>query len=157
MTKENFTRVNNDVNGNARYVFHFMELINDEEHKFAHTNGDILNGKSPIDIMYKIALKKAKQIGGRKFHNKQYSGGIVIQSCNLEFEIKKNQRIESKLIKQYITFLNQFLKNNMVTHFMYPACCGTAMSLPEPMTILKAKVWLRNWLNVERLPNGTEF
>ena len=66
ITKEDFTRINNDVNGNPRYVFHFLQLADD----------------------YPTALKLAKKIGGRKFHNKQYGGGISIQSYNLEAEIK---------------------------------------------------------------------
>jgi hypothetical protein len=66
MTVENFTRVNNDVNGNPRYVFHFLQLADN----------------------YEDALKLAKKIGGKKFHNKQYGGGIVIQSYNLQHEIE---------------------------------------------------------------------
>jgi hypothetical protein len=66
ITKEDFTRINNDVNGNPRYVFHFLQLANN----------------------YEQALKLAKKIGGRKFHNKQYGGGIAVQSYNLEYEIK---------------------------------------------------------------------
>ena len=57
-----FTRLNNDINGNPRYAFHFLNLASD----------------------YETALKKAKEIGGRKYHNKKYGGGIVIQSYNLE-------------------------------------------------------------------------
>lgn len=66
ITKDDFTRINNDVNGNPRYVFHFLHLADN----------------------YSEALRKAKKIGGRKFHNKQYGGGIAIQSYNLDYEIK---------------------------------------------------------------------
>ena len=66
ITKENFRRINNDVNGNPRYVFHFLHLADS----------------------YEQALKIAKKIGGRKFHNKQYGGGIAVQSDNIEHEIK---------------------------------------------------------------------
>jgi hypothetical protein len=66
ITKEDFKRINNDVNGNPRYVFHFLKLADN----------------------YEQALKLAKKIGGRKFHNKQYGGGIAVQSYNLEYEIK---------------------------------------------------------------------
>jgi hypothetical protein len=66
ITKEDFTRIKNDVNGNPRYVFHFLQLADN----------------------YEQALKLAKKIGGRKFHNKQYGGGIAVQSYNLEYEIK---------------------------------------------------------------------
>ena len=57
-----FTRINNDVNGNPRYVVHFLNIDND----------------------YKAAVKKANKIGGRKYHTKSYGGGIVFQSYNLE-------------------------------------------------------------------------
>lgn len=66
ITKDNFTRVNNDVNGNPRYVFHFLNLAD----------------------TYERALFLAKKIGGRKFHNKQYGGGIAIQSYNIDKDIE---------------------------------------------------------------------
>lgn len=66
-----FTRINNDVNGNPRYVCHFLNLLKDDE-------GD------NIDQRYNIALQRAKQIGGKKYHTKTYGGGIVFQSYNLE-------------------------------------------------------------------------
>jgi hypothetical protein len=67
------TRVNNDINGNPRYVVHFLEFLNNEENSFL-----------PFSKKYEYALKKAKKIGGRKFHNKQYGGGIVFQSYNTD-------------------------------------------------------------------------
>lgn len=36
-----------------------------------------------IDLLYKIALKKAKSLGGKKYNNKKYGGGIVFQSYNI--------------------------------------------------------------------------
>lgn len=72
-TQINFTRVNNDVNGNPRYVCHFLELLTEEE-----------KDKGSIGEIYSLAIKKANKIGGRKFHNKQYGGGIVFQSYNIQ-------------------------------------------------------------------------
>ena len=69
----NFKRIRNDVNGNPRYVFRFLRLADN----------------------YEEALKIAKKIGGKKFHNKQFGGGIVIQSYNLEDD--------SKLIRELAT------------------------------------------------------
>ena len=68
----NFTRVKNDVNGNPRYVCHFLHL-------------DVHGWQSSIGLSerYNIALSLAKTLGGRKFHNKQYGGGIVFQCYNL--------------------------------------------------------------------------
>lgn len=60
--KIEFKKINNDSNGNPRYVFHFLNLANN----------------------YKDAIKIANSFGGRKFHNKQYGGGIVCQSYNLQ-------------------------------------------------------------------------
>jgi hypothetical protein len=60
INNDSFTRIKNDINGNPRYVIHFLNLNND----------------------YENALKTARKLGGRKFHNKQYGGGIVFQSYN---------------------------------------------------------------------------
>jgi hypothetical protein len=77
-TKDDLTRVNNDVNGNPRYVVHFLALI---------TEGD-RQEENYIFNSYNIALAKAKKLfGGRKFHNKQYGGGIVFQSYNVQVEL----------------------------------------------------------------------
>ena len=80
ITREDFTRINNDVNGNPRYVIHFLNILTDEERK----NYDI-----SISDKYAIALKRAKKIHGRKFHNKQFGGGIVFQSYNIEEDLRR--------------------------------------------------------------------
>lgn len=72
-TKIEFTRINNDVNGNPRYVCHFLSVLSDVQ----GIDGLSLNDR------YNLALRMAKRIGGRKFHNKQYGGGIVFQSYNI--------------------------------------------------------------------------
>ena len=72
------TRVNNDVNGNPRYVLHFLDILNNEENSFL-----------PFSKKYEYALKKAKIIGGKKYHNKQFGGGIVFQSYNTD-NLKEN-------------------------------------------------------------------
>ena len=70
-----FTRINNDVNGNPRYVCHYHDLLTDAEISDRSTGW--------LDNHYKLAIKRANKIGGRKFHNKQYGGGIVFQSYNI--------------------------------------------------------------------------
>lgn len=75
-----FTRVKNDVNGNPRYVFHFLSLLTQEE---LNRSGEQWIG---ISEKYAIALRRAHKIGGRKFHNKQFGGGIVFQ-CYGEADI----------------------------------------------------------------------
>ncbi len=52
-----FTKIKHDVNGNPRHVCHFLHFSRN----------------------YADALAIAKKLGGKKFHNKQYGGGIVFQ------------------------------------------------------------------------------
>ncbi len=70
------TRIDSDVNGNPRYVCHFLSLLNGND-KF-----------TSLDERYALALKRAKKIGGKKYHNKRYGGGIVFQSYNTSELIK---------------------------------------------------------------------
>ena len=71
-----FTRINNDANGNPRYVCHFLNLLSDKEQ-------ESYTGMSRISSMYSDAVHKARKIGGKKYHTKSYGGGIVFQSYNL--------------------------------------------------------------------------
>lgn len=64
-----FTRVNNDTNGNPRYVCHFYALLTDND-SF---------GLLTIEQKYTLALKRAKELGG----------GIVFQSYNIKDTEKK--------------------------------------------------------------------
>jgi hypothetical protein len=87
-TEDNLTRVNNDVNGNPRYVIHFLALLTEEEKDY--------NGLS-LDSRYSVAIARAKKLfGGKKFHNKQYGGGIVFQSYNVKVELSLINAIHEK-------------------------------------------------------------
>lgn len=79
--KIQWTRVNNDTNGNPRYVCHFLNLntLQENDSKFWD-----IHGMNTISVKYRLAIKRANKIGGRKFHNKQYGGGIVFSSYNLD-------------------------------------------------------------------------
>lgn len=62
-----FTRVAGDINGNSRFVCHFLSFIGGKDKDM------------DIHEKYELALKRSRQLGGKKFHNKQYGGGIVFQ------------------------------------------------------------------------------
>lgn len=64
-------RITNDVNGNPRYVIHFLDILSKREKK-----------NLSLDEMYKVAIKKANQLGGKKYHTKNFGGGLVFQSYN---------------------------------------------------------------------------
>jgi len=81
-----FTRVNNDTNGNPRYVCHFNNLLSEADEKSIKEDYAATLARNPFaltGLRYDTALDKARKIGGRKFHNKQYGGGIVFQSYNI--------------------------------------------------------------------------
>lgn len=85
-----FTRINNDTNGNPRYVCHFHAFITETDRaKPNHYNSD----------NYTLALHRAKRLGGRKFHNKQYGGGIVFQSYNIQELDKRIKDLTDNLIE----------------------------------------------------------
>lgn len=68
---EDFERVNNDTNGNPRYVIHFT-LCTPDIYRKHNING------------YASICGLMNKIGGKKYHNKSYGGGIVFQSYNIE-------------------------------------------------------------------------
>jgi hypothetical protein len=67
-TQWDWTRVNNDTNGNGRFVCHFLPLVQDVTR--------------PMDLrdLYKLACKRANKLGGRKYHTKSFGGGVVFQA-----------------------------------------------------------------------------
>ena len=64
-----FTRVNNDFYGNPRYVCHFFNFLKDEEQSVAN---------------YKLAVKRANKLGGKKYRGSDFGGGIVFQCYSTE-------------------------------------------------------------------------
>ena len=63
-----FTRVNNDVYGNPRYVTHFFSLLKEQEQTLSN---------------YNLAVKRANKLGGKKYRGSDFGGGIVFQSYDL--------------------------------------------------------------------------
>lgn len=68
-----FIRIKNDVNGNPRYVTHFLNLLTESE--VYNTN---------IDNKYSIAVNRSHKLGGRKYHTKSFGGGLVFSTYNLD-------------------------------------------------------------------------
>lgn len=68
------TRINNDTNGNPRYVVHFLQIAES----------------------YERALFLGRKIGGRKFHNKQYGGGIAFQCYNTQELVRLISEIRNR-------------------------------------------------------------
>lgn len=89
MNDENvLTRLNNDVNGNPRYAIHFLKLNTRAE----KNRTGYYETLSTTDL-YDIAVKRANKLGGRRYHNKQYGGGIVFQSYNTKALLDRIENI----------------------------------------------------------------
>lgn len=86
ITVDNFTRVNNDINGNPRYVIHFLNLLTSKEQ-------DEISAKArpmqAISDMYREAVNKASDIGGKRYRGKDFGGGIVFEAHNLQYVANK--------------------------------------------------------------------
>jgi len=73
-------RINNDVNGNPRFVVHFLYLLNEGEDQGL----DVLQS-------FDLAVKKARKVGGKIYRGKDFGGGIVFQSYNIIETINKTK------------------------------------------------------------------
>ena len=71
------TRVKNDVNGNGRFIAHFLDLVTPEERAASPDQGR-------IPWLFERALARSKKIGGRRYRGVGYAGCVVFQECSEE-------------------------------------------------------------------------
>ena len=62
-----YKRINNCVNGNPRYIIHFLSIAD----------------------TYQEAINIAKQIGGKRYRAKWFGGGVVFSSYNIIEDLKQ--------------------------------------------------------------------
>ena len=91
----NYTKANNDLNGNPRYIVHFLAFVNDADRKRA----DFLSEHSrpyhsAIHFLYQIAVNKSRKMGGQKYKGKDFGGGIVFQSHNIDEDMERIAEIK---------------------------------------------------------------
>lgn len=86
ITEQDFTRINNDTNGNPRYVIHFLSCLPEAWRNLSYNPS-----------LYNEVVFLMRKIGGKKFHNKQYGGGIVFQSYSLPGTIADIERVISEV------------------------------------------------------------
>jgi len=80
-----FTPVKNDINGNPRYVVHFLKFVNDEDRE---------QHKWDLEDLYERGIEKAREIGGQKYRGKDYGGGIVLQSYNIQDTAERIKKVQ---------------------------------------------------------------
>ena len=86
-------RTTNDINGNSRFVVHFIQLFHVDEYT-------ALMETTTLEQRYKIACKRANKVGGRKYHTKQFGGGIVFATS-----------LSAKQLAEYLEKLRNKLAN----------------------------------------------
>lgn len=72
------TRLNSDRNGNSRWAVHFIDLE-------PQAIRDQLRGQLTLEQRYERVLRLAREVGGRKYHNKKFGGGVAFQAY--EFQV----------------------------------------------------------------------
>lgn len=88
-TTIDYFKANNDFYGNPRYIVHFLDFLNEKE-------GDRINIEFRYSLQkkYDIALTKSRAIGGKKYRGKDFGGGIIFQSYNIQEALKKIKKIQ---------------------------------------------------------------
>ena len=93
---ETFTlyRVENDINGNPRYVLHFLDILSKDEQAALNEETIALKKAAPnqwisfVDVAYNAAIAKARKVGGKAYRAKWFGGGIVFQSYNMRIDLE---------------------------------------------------------------------
>ena len=81
-----FTKVNHDVNGNPRYVTHFLNLL-DKDYV------------SPGN--YNDAIYNARKCGGQKYRAKWYGGGILFSTYSLDSLVSEINKVTGRSYTGY--------------------------------------------------------
>ena len=71
---DEFYSVKSDVNGNPRYVTHYLAFLNTSE--------------CGVDS-YELAKKRANKLGFKVYRGRDFGGGFVTTSYNLENDIER--------------------------------------------------------------------
>lgn len=66
-----------DINGNRRYVIHYLPIYNVIKSRTGMNHGAL------SDTPYIVAVDAMRSIGGKRYHNRKYGGGISFAGANL--------------------------------------------------------------------------
>ena len=69
-------RIKNDVNGNGRFVVHFLDLVTESDREQAP------NTLERVSWLFNRVLNRCKPYGGTKYRGKDTPGGIVFQESS---------------------------------------------------------------------------
>ena len=78
---DNFYSIKNDINGNPRYVTHYLAFLDSNECG---------------EDSYALAKKRANKLGFKVYRGKHFGGGFVTTSYNLENDIERIIRMRGE-------------------------------------------------------------
>lgn len=78
-----------NTNGNRRHVIHYLAVYNEIRERTGIEH-DALSNRP-----YDIAIDAMRSIGGKRYHNRKYGGGIVFTLDSSQLENDVNQAIDS--------------------------------------------------------------
>lgn len=88
----NFIRIENDINGNPRYILHVLDVINLEDLTLSEN--------------YDTAEMILKKIGVKKYRKKGYEYNFVFQSYNIGSTKKEIESYVNAFYKVYKAYRN---------------------------------------------------
>lgn len=108
-------RIDNDSNGNPRYVIHFLCVAS--EYERAMGQGDAFGA-------YERTLRFLQGSGWKRYHNKKYGGGLMTSSYSLDDDLRKLEEFTRAAIADeqlYIVTEEQLAKFSQVRDFVHMA------------------------------------
>lgn len=73
------------ITGDDRFILHFLNL---------NTEWEVNTDQLTIGRKYLIALSRGKLLGGKKFNNMQYGGGIIFRVSKMNLPLLEQKIIE---------------------------------------------------------------
>lgn len=74
------TEINSNSKGHPRYVVHWLSCEPEE-------GCDALRSRLTLTERYERVLREARKVGGKRFHCREYGGGVVFVSFNPQQDV----------------------------------------------------------------------
>lgn len=145
------TRIDNDTKGNPRYVIHFLCVARRIE--AAIGQGDAFGA-------YERTLRFIQGSGWKKYHNKRYGGGLVVQSFSIDSDLRSLEYFVEKEIAEYLLYtvspveLQKWAMNRTYTHKLTTRYMSSNNTLE--VSFMCRDVVIKKRINYDHMLNGMD-